>query len=140
MKSTVQFTVIQNKILFPPYPTHKKLCLNKNMPNNNYFHVNCYLKATIKGHFHYIERLRDFLKLRSPDLITTLTYVFMDNLKLSVKKKVILNRKIVYLIFYYFELKYTKIKIFNLGYHMYSVVPKHTINSFIWYITVYNIL
>ena len=35
--------------------------------------------AKVKGHFNVKERLRDFLALISSNLITTLTYILMDN-------------------------------------------------------------
>ena len=37
------------------------------------------MKHEFKVHFYIMERFRDFLKFRPSGLITTLTYVLMDN-------------------------------------------------------------
>ena len=39
------YLLYKTKFCFLSNP-HKKISLNKNMPNYNRFHVNCYLKAT----------------------------------------------------------------------------------------------
>ena len=43
---------------------HTKFCFNKNIPNYNRFHVNCYMKATCNI-LYCVHRISDIIDLQS---------------------------------------------------------------------------
>jgi hypothetical protein len=60
--------VIQNKFC-SLFTTHTKVCLNKNMPNYNYFHINCYLIATCNMLFYFTIEKTPYQSIRELNLI-----------------------------------------------------------------------